>query len=136
MAGVWADNGVSKILGVKRTYLNSCSLRLFVNNHAPVHGDTVAAYTEASFAGYAALTPLSFGAPSVDGTGKGTIADASHTWTATGAGLPQTVYGYYVTDPDGSLVYAEANGGGFIIGAAGVSYSVQLNVTDKVDPSP
>jgi len=73
----------------------------------------------------------------VDGTGKGQMVDVVHTWTATGTNLPQFVYGYFITDGANNLVFAEQNvPGGFQITAAGVSFSVQVTVTDKVDPSP
>lgn len=83
------------------------TLRLFSNNHTPVHGDTNASYTEVTGGGYAAflLTAANWvitaGSPS-------TAAYALHNFVFTGAiGGSGTVYGYYITDANNKVAVAQ-----------------------------
>jgi hypothetical protein len=80
--------------------------RLFTNNITPAETDTASSYTEASGAGYAAIT-LTGSSWSVSGGAPSSASYAQQTWTFTGA-LGATVYGYYVTRATtGDLVLAE-----------------------------
>jgi hypothetical protein len=84
-------------------------LRLFSNNITPSDTDTAGTYTEATFAGYAAitLTGASWGAASA-----GTITYGSQqTFTLSSTGTVENIYGYYVTQAvSGLLVYSERDG--------------------------
>lgn len=84
-------------------------LRLFSNNITPSDTDTAGTYTEATFAGYAAitLTGASWGAASA-----GTITYGSQqTFTRSSTGTLENIYGYYVTQAvSGLLVYSERDG--------------------------
>ncbi len=63
MSLVVCDNGKQTLLTQLLAWLNANTrLRLFQNNHTPVHGDTAAAYTEASFPGYAFIALTAWGA--------------------------------------------------------------------------
>lgn len=85
-------------------------VRLFQNNYTPTYDDVPSDYTEATLAGYAAVTLSA-------GTWVYTAADPySHadypqiTWTFTGSG---SLYGYYITDTANTTVFiAEVFGGG------------------------
>lgn len=99
-------------------------LRLFKNNHTPVHTDTEADYTEAAGGGYAsiALNPANWstvpGSPTVS-------QQPTQVFTFAGpltAGA--TVYGYYVTDAGGLLVYAELLTAPFTPANAGDTISI------------
>lgn len=113
MALVLSDDGAGAIL---KAYFNNAwpaggknlSLKLFTNNFTPnANGsETVAAFTEASGAGYAAIT-LTNGSWTVSTVS--TIVQAAfakQTFTFNAA-LGATVYGYYIVDADANLVYAE-----------------------------
>lgn len=80
-------------------------LCLFTNNHTPVEGDDISAYTEASGNGYAeiALTGASW---TISGSAPTQAAYAQQTFTFTGA--LGNVYGYYLKrTTGGELMWAE-----------------------------
>lgn len=102
--------------------LNGASLCAFTTNHAPASGDTLATYTaiEASFGGYARITLNSWGAASINVGGAAETDEIERVWTATGSGLPVTIYGIFIIGADGFLAYAELNPtGGVTLSAAG-----------------
>jgi hypothetical protein len=82
-------------------------LKLFKNNHTPVDTDTEADYTEATFVGYAAI-PLDH---TLWVTTPGNPASSDYptvTFTSTGGGQNETIYGYYVVQRlSGKLLWAE-----------------------------
>ncbi len=84
------------------------TLKLFCNNHSPASTDTAGSYTEASGGGYAAKT-LTNGSWTQSFVGSiEQVAYAQQTFTFTGALTTNpTVYGYYVVDADGNLIFAE-----------------------------
>jgi hypothetical protein len=107
--------------------LLNAKLALFVSNHIPVIGDVIGTYTaiEAAFGGYAQQTITDWGA-AVTVAAKAQTTAGVYTFTATGAGLPTTVYGVFVTSSTGELLYAELNPtGGVTLSAAGHAFSYQ-----------
>lgn len=84
----------------------SLTYRLYQNAHTPGDGSTAADFTECTFDGYAAQGP-SWGAAATNGSGDAEAVAAALTWTATGGSTSNTVYGYYVTDGGGEVVWAE-----------------------------
>jgi hypothetical protein len=129
MAGVLANEGTTDMLSA---YLAggtppTLKLRLYSNNHTPVIGDTVSAYTEVTAAGYAAITlsPGSWVVSTV--SGHVVAAYPAQVFLMTAA---FTAYGYYITDSGGTrLEGAElASGGPFTFGAGGGGVYVQLNI--------
>src|SRR5688572_32940844 len=83
-------------------------VRLFQSNTTPSQSTVIGDLTEATFSGYAAVTP-SFGA-SATASNKGTITDsAARDFTHNGGGTSNTIYGYYVTYESGgsTLLWAE-----------------------------
>lgn len=85
-------------------------LHLFKNNHVPDVTDVNGDYTEANFSGYAAISALSFGAAFVNPDGKGEVDASPESFTHNGGGTSNTIYGAYVTDDGGDVVYAERFG--------------------------
>lgn len=85
------------------------TLKLYGNNQTPVHGDTVAAYTEIAGGGYASkpLILANWGITANEPTVA--LYNASQTWIFTAAiNAPGTIYGYFVIrNSDGKLVWAE-----------------------------
>ena len=114
MAISLADVGAASFL---KAYFNNVwpaggknlTLRLFATNVTPSDTSTVGSFTEAAGGGYAAktLTNGSWTESNVGGIEQ--AAYALQTFTFTGALTTNpTVYGYYVVDADGVLVFAEA----------------------------
>jgi hypothetical protein len=86
-------------------------LHLFQNNYTPADGDTVANYTEANFTGYSPpilgpWTPATIAAPRAVATCTPVLFAVGPVPT-----VGNQVYGYYVTDVTGSLVWAERDPG-------------------------
>lgn len=93
---------------VNKTAPTNLTVRLYKSNTTPAEGDTAGTYTEAVFPGYSAitLTAGTWGAASA-----GTITyGAQLTYTCTGGGS-DSIYGYYVTNAGGTLLYSERDAG-------------------------
>ena len=84
------------------------TLKLFQNNHVPAVTDTEANYTEATFSGYAGIDIHALsGAAFVNGSGQGEVDCTTQTFSFSGGAISNLVYGAYVVDSAGQLVYAE-----------------------------
>ena len=113
MALVLADVGAGIILNA---FFNNSwaaggknlTLKLFVTDVTPAQNSTAGSFTEASGGGYSSKT-LSNGSWTVNAAGDPPVASyAQQTWTFTGPLTTNgTVYGYYIVDADGTLLYAE-----------------------------
>jgi hypothetical protein len=125
MALVLADVGADEILKV---YLNNdrpgggndLTLKLFTSNTTPADTDTSGTYTEAAGGGYVAKT-LTCGSWTVTvGNDPSDATYAEQVWTFTGAlTLGASVYGYYIVDSDGALIWAERFASNFTPAYAG-----------------
>lgn len=125
MAIVLTNNGKVALIEEERTFLNGCTLRLFVNNYVPVAGSVVGNFTECTDSGYAGFTPIGFAAATLNGSNQGQILAPAVTWTFTHDVGDFTVYGYYVTRAsDGQVVYAERAASPFLVTAPGQTYTV------------
>lgn len=130
MALVIPSEELQRQLNSILTYLGATDkLRLYQNNHTPVVGDDVSAYTEADFAGYAAITLNAWGGVSYAG-GVARILETLRLWTYTGTPT-NDIYGYYITNNSGSqLRWAElATGGPFTLDTVGMVVAMQPQYT-------
>jgi hypothetical protein len=117
MAIVLLDVGADEML---KTYFNNyrpgggnnLTLKLFANNVTPAQ--TGVSYTEAAGGGYASKT-LTNGSWTIDtGNDPSDAVYAQQTFTFTGALTTNpNVYGYYITDAAGTIIYAELLGSPF-----------------------
>lgn len=119
MPMVVADIGADEIL---KTYFNNArpsggnnlTLKLYTNNYTPVDTSTAGSFTEASGAGYAAKTLTNGSWTVTPANDPSDAVYAEQTWTFTGAlAGSASVYGYFVVDADGTLIFAELLGTGF-----------------------
>lgn len=117
-------------LTILQLFLNQgLVLRLFSNNHVPVKGDTAAAYTEVAGGGYAAISLpyASWTISTIGSVNQGNFAQQIFTFTGP-TNAPGTIYGYYVTDSGGNLLWAEQ------FPAAQVPFSPVLNSSIAISP--
>lgn len=79
-------------------------LRLFNNNLNPTKNTVIGNVTQASEAGYSAITLLgsSWSVASLSGINSASYSEQSFTFTT-----EATIFGYYVTTIDGSLLWLE-----------------------------
>jgi len=82
------------------------TIKLFQNNYVPLLTDVVAAYTEATFSGYASQT-LAWGSAFINGSIQAEIDATPLTFTRSAGATSNTIYGIYVIDNAGVLTYAE-----------------------------
>jgi hypothetical protein len=101
------------------------TLKLFQNNYTPVDTSNNAAFTEATFPGYAAITLLNANVTVTPATDNSSAAAPQQTFTATGAGT--SVYGYYVVSGT-TVVFAERfTDGPYAISNSGDNVKVTMN---------
>lgn len=104
--GIKAD--VDSITGKSATPIGGGKLRLFTApttvNNTKVIGD----FTEATFAGYAAvaLTTSTWAAATAASHVATSTYGATVTFTRSTTGASQTIYGWYLTDSAGTKLYA------------------------------
>lgn len=123
---------LKEYLDATKSYRNSLTLRLFTNDHTPADNDVAEDYTEATFAGYSSITPLNWSDAVWDDVDAAISVEQVRGWVVTAPSPGQQVYGYYLTDPDGFLVYAErAIGAPTAMSTVGVAYVVYPRVTLK-----
>lgn len=93
--------------------LSTYTYRLFTNDFTPVPGQIAANFTEAAWPGYAGK-PANNWLPAAVDDNVGRINHPVLAWIRNGAGGNVDVYGYYVTNNLGEVVYAERRAGGAV----------------------
>lgn len=104
------DVGENKMVEavVNKTAPENPVLKLYSNNITPSDTDTAATYTEATFAGYAAITLTGASWSAASG---GVTNFAQQTFTRSSTGATENIYGYYVTQvTSGVLLWSERDG--------------------------
>jgi hypothetical protein len=133
MAGTVSDDGIKNFLTdlIAGATFGALRVRLFSNNYTPDNAMVIGSFTECTFAGYAAVAPAGWTVPVV-AAHLATSQANPVTFTIT-AGT-QNVYGYYVTNVAGTVVYfAERDPAApVVLAAAGTnSYQVTPTYTEK-----
>jgi hypothetical protein len=112
MALVLTDLGADEILktyfnNTRPTGGNNMTLRLFATDVTPAQ--TGVSYVEATGGGYAAITLTNGSWTITPANDPSDAVYAQQTFTFTGPLTTNgTVYGYYITDADSTVIYAEA----------------------------
>lgn len=100
------ENLIGKAAVGKTAAATPWRLKLYSNNITPAAADTESTYTEVSGGGYAEISLTAANWSSV--TGAPTVFSyPAQTFMFTGTFAPITVYGYYVVDSSGKLLFAE-----------------------------
>jgi hypothetical protein len=136
MAMVFTDAGIDAVF---KAYFNNdfpvdkdLTLKLFATNVTPTQTTVAGDLTEASGGGYAAKTLTNGSWTVTPANDPSDVIYAVQTWTFTGALTTNgTIYGYYVVDDDGTLLWAELLDVAYTPTANGD----QLLITPKVEGS-
>ncbi len=110
------------------TLLTGCHVRLYKNNYTPVDATVVGDLTAADFQGYSQAN-LASPAAATTVSNKAVTSWDQVTYTKGAGGTGNSIYGYYVVDSAGNLLWAERDP------AAPVDMSVdgnQYKVTPKL----
>ena len=84
---------------------NTLKMHLYTSPSTGLTGaEVLASFTEAAFTGYSAVSLTGFGTVALSGTSYAYSTGINATFTATGA--YQTIYGYFVTNAAGTVLYA------------------------------
>lgn len=133
MPGVVMDGSLlSPLYGWQVNSTQPWLVRLFKNDHEPARGDLLSDYEECDFPNYAVQAANLGSVGGVVG-GVGTLPNTiANTWVR-GAGSPDNdVYGYYVTDFSGNLLFAERDPlAPVTMNDEGSRYSVILKLTAR-----
>lgn len=113
-------------------------VHLFVNDHEPAPADTVSAYLEATFSGYAPV-PLVRADWTISPGEPGVARAPKQTWVVSVTGALQGIYGYYFTRADtGALRWVErwtvAQGVPFLMEHAGDQFDLTPRITLRSQP--
>jgi hypothetical protein len=109
-------------------------IRLFQNDHTPDPADVLADYTEADFSGYAELD-LDGWAAAVTVSGRAQIVATLKVWTHSAGAVDNDIYGYYVVNAGGALVWAERDPNAPVtVDTAGQEYNVLPRFTLRLEP--
>ncbi len=106
---------------IKDGRLQGASLCLFRNNLTPDANTVLGDLTEANFSGYARQTLSAWPNSALSGA----IARTTHpdkTFLHSGGGVDNDIYGYYVLDSGGGLLYADRNATGPVSITPGTGY--------------
>jgi hypothetical protein len=95
----------------------------------PAVGDVNANYTEATFDGYASVALGTWNAAFLNGSNQGEIDANPATFTKTAGATTNTVYGAYVTNNAGDVVYAEKFTAPVVMGSTGDSFTYTARFT-------
>jgi hypothetical protein len=108
MANVFLQQGDLSVLNTVRLDGNCLkTLKLFKNDHTPAVDDVNADYTEADFSGYASFALGNWNAAFLNPDDKGEIDATAHEFAHNGGATGNTIYGVYVVNNAGNVVYAE-----------------------------
>lgn len=104
--------GQRALLALLRPYLATLQIGLFTNDWRPAIPDTIAAVQEATYTGYARQSITSWSAVFTNLAGQAEVDAPAYTFQVTAPSSAQYVYGYFVADNLGNLIWGERNPAG------------------------
>jgi len=87
--------------------MDAFTVHLYKNDYTPVDGSVDTDFTEADFSGYAGGISLSTHATPSTVAGRATTTWTPKIWTHNGGGTSNLVYGYFVLNSGGDVIWAE-----------------------------
>jgi hypothetical protein len=108
VANVFLQQGDVKVLDRLRLDGQTLfELHLFQNDHVPVVTDGDLSFTVATFSGYVPILLGPWSAAFINGLGKGEIDAGPAVFAHNGGATANIIYGAFVVDAAGHVVYAE-----------------------------
>lgn len=101
-----ANNG-SQVLGQTLLDADTWNVDLFKNDYTPDLTSELSDFTVADYPGYSDLEAANFAFDSYDSQKRAVFLADQLTFERTSTGTAQNVYGYFVTNANGDLVWAE-----------------------------
>ena len=98
---------VKELADLKTAQLDGGKLRLYKNDIQPSPTTLIAAFTEADFTGYAAITIATWGAAFQNAIGNGQVIAPSQQFNQSGVGVTNNIYGYWYETAAGVLLWSE-----------------------------
>lgn len=114
-----------------KAFRNDLVIHLFQNDHIPAQSDSVGAYTEADYPGYASQLTDDWGDAVLNVLNEGESDHPPLVFTMTGPSPTNMIYGYYLTF-SGLFIAAERHPAAplpFVV--AGASVTVVLRKTER-----
>ena len=109
--------------------LNALTLGLFQSNTTPSGVETFATFTAATFTGYAAQALNSFPNFALNGANEAESNAGPYTFTQTGTGVTNNIYGYFAYSAANALYFSErAATAPFAMNATGLIYQVTPDI--------
>lgn len=129
---IFCENGWIEIL-TAASFMTTWKLHLFQNDHVPTLFDTDADYVEADFSGYVGNVTVVWGMPFVNGSNQGELDSSQFNFTHNGGSTDNTIYGIYVTDLAGLLLFAERFDAPVLMNAAGstIAYTPKFTMINQ-----
>lgn len=101
---------------LSHTYYDTLSLRYYQNDYFPDEESELVDFTEATYSGYAAVFLGGTWTPEKDIGGYGRCSYPATGIPHNGGTTSNLIYGYYLTGPDLSVIWAERfDGGPFLL---------------------
>lgn len=100
--------GGLEVLALLQAELANCVVSLFQENITPSKNSVKADYeaAECDFSGYTTKTVAAFNDPAIDGNNDAIMLSPQTTWTQTADTITNTVYGGWVENAAGDLMFA------------------------------
>lgn len=103
---------------------------LFKNDYTPDNDTILTDFTEADFTGYASQAIPATWALTTVIAGRAFTSNAPMVFLCTGGATPNNIYGYWITDGSGNLIFAERFASApLVMDTAGQTISVTPSVT-------
>jgi len=127
---IMANLGSLRVLNALRTgLLNDLGCALYVNNFLPFRGMAIDDFTEASFPGYAPLSPVFPNVAILNGDAQAQVSSDLLTWTASGASA-QTAFGFFLYNVETVVIFAQRFDAPVNMSAPGTSLDLTIHITD------
>jgi hypothetical protein len=113
--------------GTVLAWLDTLKLDVYVNNHTPLVTDHLAAFTLATWGGYAQILANDWVDAGIDAANNYLYTWPDKVFTVTGAPLSQTAYGFVWQDAAGKACLAALAAASIAMDTAGKTYTVRAD---------